>query len=321
MKRKFISLIIVVMYMVALIGCAKQHSTDNSNCVSNSQTAENSNFNTISTVTQTSESKTNNTTEENITSKQNTELKISASAELNSSTPNTSSHTKYYDLAEKIFPEDSNYSISRPPYKYGDCRSVKSINEFREFINAPNAETIDEGFYYSFVKLIKQNGYIPELYYKGESLFEDKFRSEIDAWSVENGNVKTLSYIEMHPEKNVTGVGYTIPEVNLKGDTIRFISVYYLREEWLKYAKERPYLFSSGKKNPAFYNQKEIPNYEGILKTIKINGKETVTCKSSEGTFFYYVCDEYLIKIFNPDGMDFYELAKNLSIKKVPLEQ
>ena len=333
-KKRILSLILAITYLLLFSGCAKK--TDDS-IIKSSQPESTrdiavlgsdatSTAHEIATESENSysEAKTNSETSSTAKSEDSNEssnLQVpSANRVTNSTQPTSSNGEKYYSTTERIFPEDS-YSVATAPYRYAYCQSVESVEDIKTLVNTIDPLTYEGGYYYSLVKLIKENGYIPEIYYDGESLFNEKFRPEKVLTKYPTGaELYNSTDVELHYEKGISGVGYSVPNIELPEEVTATIDVYYLRKEWLDVAEKEPVIYSLGKKNPVIKSSEDAKKKNWTKKIIEINNKDTVTYLSPDKKNFKYVCDGYMIDIKLKDKGDYYDIAKKLTIKKVPLK-
>ncbi len=333
-KKRILSLILATTYLLLFSGCAKK--TDGSILKSSQpestrdiaalESDATSTAHEIATESENSHTEAKTNSEISSTAKseglnESSNLQVpSANRVTNSTQPTSSNGEKYYSTTERIFPEDS-YSVATAPYKYAYCQSVESVEDIKTLVNTIDPLTYEGGYYYSLVKLIKENGYIPEIYYDGESLFNEKFRPEKVLTKYPTGaELYNSTDVELHYEKGVSGVGYSVPNIELSKEVTATIDVYYLRKEWLVAAEKEPFLYDAGKKNPAIISAEEALKYKWIKKVIKINGKETVTYISPGNQFMCYVYDGYMMNISLQGEGNYYDIAKKLTIKKVPLQ-
>ncbi len=280
----------------AFAGCQSSEEKDKTS--SEKQTA--ASVQEVSSETSTAESLT--TVKEN--SSLNNSQTVSNNTSIGSGSSRTTSSQASYSYAEKIYPEE-NYSLPKAPYAHPYIYGCDSVEDVRRFILETDPNTFWDGYFFSLIKLFKENGYIVDPHYAGNSLFdEEKFAS---------------ASVGLHYEKGIPGVGYLISFETQNGES-EDVAVYYLKDEWIETAINAPVLYDSGKKGAVQWTKEDAIAKGWIEKKIKANGKEfIVNYHKSNPKAICYVYDEYMIYVYSVD--DIQSFIENFSLKKIPLEK
>ncbi len=217
----------------------------------------------------------------------------------------------------KLYPEES-YVPARAPYEYDEI-VVKSVDEAQKFVSETDPIEYNDGYYFTFIKAVKEAGHIIEPYYKGKSVCEMLFQ---------NGR-KGYSLIF---EKRFEGVGYGFSALYDDGSDA-YGHIYYIPKAQQKLFKSSPYLFTTGKNT----KQGEVVTEEEFLEdtTFKkiemlIQGESKVAYYKTSGkdsdrisSIWYPYDNEYMVEMHVDleSKIEATELAQNLSFKKVSLEK
>ena len=164
---------------------------------------------------------------------------------------------------EEIFKGDG-YSAPYPPYTQ-DWEVCTSIQEVENFIATTDGVNYKEGYYYSFLKMAREKGYIFEPFYNGESVFTGETHH-----GKYNKNGLCLNF-----EERIFGVGFRfqVETEKIQSDFYNSCTIYYLKDEWIEDAKEHPFNYAEGK--PSELNTFEKAQKIGWKrKKMTINGEE-----------------------------------------------
>ena len=184
----------------------------------------------------------------------------------------SSSNISSYEIEENpsishdVYGEDifSDYTAPYPPYEYFG-KFCTSIQEVKDFIATTDGVNYMGGYYYSFLKMAREKGYMFEPFYNGESVFTGEIHGKY------NKNGVSLKF-----EERLFGVGFGFYVETDKIQSELGVSVcriYYLKDEWIEDAKEHPFNYSWGK--PSVLNTFEKAQKIGWKrKKMTINGEE-----------------------------------------------
>ena len=211
------------------------------------------------------------------------------------------------DPWEPLYPNEEYPIATEVPYDislYSD--SFANTHEFINFINNTDESTYKDGYYFSFFKASRDNGY----------LLKPKFNGvELDDMIVS----KQAYGICANFEERYSGVGYSY-YLNTEKNREE-ISIYYLKKEWVIDANKRPFMYSDGKKNHTSFDLKEAQNRGWTEHKIQ-DGKYTVY--KNENSHVFWVFDGFLIRIVSTtleDRPNVLDTAEKLTFEKVPLKQ
>ena len=217
------------------------------------------------------------------------------------------SETLIGDPWEPLYPNEEYPIATEVPYDislYSD--SFANTHEFINFINNTDESTYKDGYYFSFFKASRDNGY----------LLKPKFNGvELDDMIVS----KQAYGICADFEERYSGVGYSY-YLNTEKNREE-ISIFYLKKEWVIDANKRPFMYSDGKKNPTSFDLKEAQNRGWTEHKIQ-DGKYTVY--KNEYSHVFWVFDGFLIRIISTaleDRPNVLDTAEKLTFEKVPLKQ
>lgn len=209
------------------------------------------------------------------------------------------------DPWEPLYPNEEYPIATEVPYDislYSD--SFANTHKLINFINNTDESTYKDGYYFSFFKASRDNGY----------LLKPKFNGvELDDMIVS----KQAYGICADFEEKYSGVGYSY-YLNTEKNREE-ISIYYLKRDWVEDAQRRPFMYESGKKRYwEFSKFQEM----GWTKHKIQDGKYTVYKDEYSQIHWFY--DDFLIKITPTtyeDRPNVLETAEKLSFEKVPLKQ
>ena len=201
---------------------------------------------------------------------------------------------------EYLYPIES--YPQKTPYSGGIYHGVDGIDGLVDFYNETDLE-FKGGNYFSCIKLARETGYVLEPYYDGLPLSEKRFGIAF--------------------EKNLSGVGYgcSVKFEKVKG---RF-GIWYLKEEWVDEAREKPFAFEDGKRSAARIEHWE-QNDEYKMVDCKIDSKNIIACILPKNyNHLQRLCFNYedmmiLIELDYETEIDICDFAEKLTFQKIPLE-